>query len=136
MFRAVFGVLLAVLCAGALVAGCGSSSSSSPSYCKDRSNLESSVKGLTSVDLKSGGTNALKTQLQKVQSDAKALVDSAKSDFPSQTDALSASVNSLETTAKQLPSSPSAGQIAALATGAASVATALKNFSDAAASKC
>ncbi len=135
MFRAVLGVLLAVLCAGALVAGCGSSSSK-PSYCKDRSNLESSVKGLTSVDLKSGGTNALKTQLQKVQSDAKALVDSAKSDFPSQTDALSASVNSLETTAKQLPASPSAGQIAALATGAASVATALKNFSGAAASKC
>jgi hypothetical protein len=136
MGRAIIGVLAAVLCAGALVSGCGGSSSSTPSYCKDRSNLESSVKGLTSVDLKSGGTSALKAQLEKVQSDAKALVSSAKSDFPSQTDAISASVTSLETSAKQLPSSPSVGQVAAVAAGASSVATALKGFTDATSSKC
>ena len=124
------------LCAGALVAGCGGARAAPPSYCQNRSDLESSVKGLTSVDLKNGGANALKTQLEKVQSDAKALVSSAKSDFPSQTDALSSSVSSLETSAKQLSSSPSTAQIAAVATGAASVATALKDFTDAAASKC
>ena len=135
MSRAITGVLAAALCAGALVAGCGGGSSK-PSDRQDRSDLESSIKGLTSVDFKSGGTSALKAQLEKVQSDAKALVSSAKSDFPSQTDAISSSVNSLEISAKQLPASPSVGQIAALASSAASVATAVKDFTSATASKC
>lgn len=135
MSRVIAATAVVLLCLAIGAAGCGGSSSK-PSYCQDRTNLENSVKGLASVDIKSGGTNALKQQLQKVQSDAKALVASAKGDFPNQTQAVSSAVSSLETTAKQLPSSPSVSQIASLASGAASVATSLKSFTQAAASKC
>src|SRR5205085_1177970 len=93
---------LAVVGAVAVLAGCGGSSK--PSYCSDRSNLESSIKGLADVDLASGGLSALQQQLQKVQSNAKALVSSAKSDFPSETNALETSVSNLSDAVKQLGS--------------------------------
>jgi hypothetical protein len=57
---------------------CGNSK---PAGCSDRTNLQTSIKGLTKLDT-SGGLSGLRTQLSKVQSDAKALVNSAKGDFP------------------------------------------------------
>ena len=130
-------VLLAVASAAIFPAACGSSSSSStPAYCADRSSLESSVKGLTTADIRSNGVSALTAQAQKVQADAQALVSSAKGDFPQQTAAINTSVNSLSTALKGLPSSPSVPQLATVATDASSVATAIKGFSDATSSKC
>jgi hypothetical protein len=127
---AIAGVL-AVL---AVLAGCGGSSK--PGYCSDRSNLESSIKGLADVDLASGGLNALQQQLQKVQSDAKALVSSAKSDFPSETGALQTSVTSLSDAIEQLGSSPSVQQVAGLVPEVQSVTSAVKGFTEATSSKC
>src|SRR5437763_15710830 len=43
--------------------------------------------GLTSFN-PSGGISGLKSQVQKIQSDATALVNSAKGDFPSETSAI------------------------------------------------
>jgi hypothetical protein len=121
---------------GAL-AGCGGSSSSSkPGYCADRSNLKDSVNGLTDVNLTSGGLSALQSQLQKVQSDAKALASSAKGDFPDETGAISSSVSELNTSVAQLSSSPSAQQVAAIAGAVSSVTSAFKSFSDATSSDC
>jgi hypothetical protein len=117
----------------AALSGCGSSK---PGYCDDRSSLESSIKGLTSVDLRSGGVSALQSQLTKVESDANTLVGSAKSDFPSQTDALKSSVSSLKTAVQNLGSSPSAGQVVALVPAVQSVTSAVKGFADATSSKC
>ena len=130
-------VAVAVICstAFAVAAGCGGSSSK-PSYCSDRSNLKDSVNGLTSVDLKSGGVGALQSQLQKVESDAQSLASSAKSDFPDETSAISSSVSTLSGTVKQLPSSPSAQQLAAVAVDLSGVASAFKNFSNATSSDC
>ena len=125
---------LAVVGAVAVLAGCGGSSK--PSYCSDRSNLESSIKGLADVDLASGGLSALQQQLQKVQSNAKALVSSAKSDFPSETNALETSVSNLSDAVKQLGSSPSATQVASLVPDVQSVTSAVKGFADATSSKC
>ena len=71
-----------VLAAAALVAaGCGSSSK--PAYCSDVTNLQNSVNSLKSVQLQSGAVSTLKTDVQKVQSNANAVVSSAKQDFPS-----------------------------------------------------
>jgi hypothetical protein len=123
-------VLMAVGVIG--LAGCGSSK---PSYCSNRTNLENSIKGLTSLNI-SSGISGLKSQLQKIESDAKALVNSAKSDFPSETSALTSSVDSMASAVKALPSNPSAGQIAAVATNAASVVSSVKSFTDATSSKC
>jgi hypothetical protein len=112
--------------------GCGSSK---PAYCSSRSSLENSIKGLTSLNL-SSGLSGLQAQLQKIQGDAKALVSSAKSDFPSQTSAITSSLDSLTGAVKSIPSSPSAAQIAAIASNAATVVNSVKSFTDATSSKC
>ena len=122
-------VCAAAITAGAL-AGC-SSSPGKPAYCTDRTNLENSVKGLTSASI-----STLKSQLSQIESDATALVNSAKSDFPNQTGAISSSVSALKTSVTALPSSPSAAQIATVAKDAASVVSSVKNFTDATSSQC
>jgi hypothetical protein len=123
---------LVVSLAVVAVAGCGSSK---PSYCSDRTNLQNSVKGLTSLSL-SSGVSGLESQLKKIQSDATTVVSSAKSDFPSQTSAIKSSVDALKSAVKAIPASPSAGQIATIASDAASVVSSVKGFSDASSSKC
>ena len=61
-------VPLAFAAAAAVVAlaGCGSSK---PAYCTDRTNLDNSVKGLTSLNA-SSGVSGLKSQVKTIQSDA------------------------------------------------------------------
>ena len=114
------------------VSGC---SSSKPAYCSDQSNLQNSVKGLTSLNT-SSGVSGLESQVKKIKSDAAAVASSAKSDFPSQTSAVTSSVNALESAVQGLPSSPSAAQIAAVAKDASAVVSSVKSFSDATKSKC
>jgi hypothetical protein len=125
---------VAVVAATALiaVAGCGSSK---PAYCSDRTNLENSVKGLTSLNF-SSGISGLESQAKKIESDATSLVNAAKSDFPSETGAVKSSVDALANAVKALPSSPSATQIAAIGASAASVASSVKSFVDTSKSKC
>ena len=71
-----------------------------------------------------------------MQSDAQAVVNSAKSDFPNETSALETSVNALTASAKQLTSTPSAAAIAQVVSNVSGVATAAKNLADATSSKC
>jgi hypothetical protein len=121
-------LVLATAAAAVALAGCGSSK---PAYCTDRTDLQNSVKGLTSA-----GISGLKTQLKQVQSDASTLVSSAKSDFPSETSAITSSVNTLKSSVTALPSSPSAVQAATVARDASSVVSSVKSFVDASNSKC
>jgi len=114
------------------LAGCGASK---PAYCSDRTNLENSVKELTSLKI-SGGVSGLQAQVNKIQSDATAAVSSAKSDFPSETSAIKSSVDTLASAVKALPSSPSPKQIATIAGDASNALSAAKSFSDATSSKC
>ena len=123
------------LAAAGLVALAGCGGSSKPAYCSDRSNLESSVKGLTSLNT-SSGLSGLEAQVKTIQSDATKVVDSAKSDFPSQTSAVKSSVAALQSAVKALPSQPSASQLAPVATAAASVVSSVKSFTDATSSSC
>ena len=114
------------------LAGCGSSK---PAYCTDRTNLNNSIKGLTSLTA-SSGISGLKSQVNMIQSDATAVVNSAKSDFPSETSAITSSVNALKSSVGALSSSPTAAQIATVTKDAASVVSSVKSFSDASSSKC
>lgn len=128
--------LLAVALAAALLlgaAGCGGSSK--PGYCADRTRLENDVKGLASLSL-SSGVSGLQAQLKTIQSDANALVASARSDFPTETGAVRTSVDTLVNSIRALPSNPSAAQVASLATDASSVVNAVRGFLDATKSKC
>jgi len=121
-------LVLAAAATAVSLAGCGSSK---PAYCTDRTNLQNSVKGLTSA-----GVSGLKSQLTQVQSDATALVNSAKGDFPSETSAITSSVTALKNSVTALPSSPSAAQVATATRDAASVVSSVKSFADASNSKC
>jgi hypothetical protein len=123
--------ILLVLAAATAVIALAGCSSSKPAYCTDRTNLQNSVKGLTSA-----GISGLKTQLTQIQSDSTALVSSAKGDFPSETSAITSSVDALKSSLAALPSSPSATQVAIVGRDAASVVSSVKSFVDASNSKC
>ena len=99
-------------------------------------NLKNSVKALPSTNVVQNGTNALTAAVTKVQDDAKAVVSSAKSDFPTETSALQSSLNALATSAKQLASNPSAANVAQLVSQVSAVSTAAKNLASATSSKC
>ena len=133
--RTAIRTAVATVAAGTLIALAGCGSSSKPAYCTDRTNLENSVKGLTTV-ISSSGVSGLKSQLKTIESDATAVVNSAKGDFPSQTSAVKTSVDALQSAVKALPSSPSATQVAGIATATASVVSSVKSFTDASKSKC
>lgn len=114
------------------LAGCGSSK---PGYCADRTSLQDSINGLTTAAT-SGGVSGLKSQIEKIQSDANAVVASAKSDFPTETTAIKSSVDALTSAVEALPAHPSSAQIATITTSAASVVSSVKTFVDATSSKC
>ena len=68
--------------------------------------LKTSVESLKNVDVIKNGTSGVTSALQKVQSSAKSVVSSAQSDFPTQTQAISGAVTTVETTVGELKNSP------------------------------
>ncbi len=133
--RAARRIAVATVAAGTLIALAGCGSSSKPAYCTDRTNLENSIKNLPSVT-SSSGVSGLKSQITTIASDATSVVNSAKSDFPSQTSAVKTSVDTLQNAVKALPSSPSVSQIAAIGLDAKTVVSSVTSFTDATKSKC
>lgn len=124
---------IAVMAALLGAAGCGGSSK--PGYCAARSRLEQSIKDLSNVNL-SNGLSGIEAQLRTIESNANALVASARSDFPTQTNAIRTSIDTLRGAIRALPSNPTPTQIASLATDASSVVSAVRGFADATKSKC
>jgi hypothetical protein len=127
--------ICAVAASAIVVVAIVSCGSGKPAYCTDRTNLENSIKGLTSLNA-SSGVSGLKSQVQTIESAATALVNSAKSDYPSQTSAITSSVDALKSSVSALSSSPSAAQIATVTKDAASVVSSVKSFTDATSSSC
>jgi Flp pilus assembly protein TadD len=119
----------------AVLSACGGSSK--PSYCKDTASLKQSVSDLGSVNIVQGGTSALTSALSKVQSDASAVVNSAKSDFPNETSAITSSIDALKKSAQSLASSPTQPAVIAQVPGQiSSVVKSVQDFSSATSSKC
>jgi len=112
-------------------AGCGSK----PQYCTDRTALENAVKDLPS-EATTKGVSGLEAQITTVQNDANALADPAKSDFPTETDAIESSITQLQTSVKNLPAKPSTADLAAVAINATAVVNSVKSFKSATDSKC
>ena len=115
-----------------LLAGCGSSK---PAYCSERASLENSVKELPGL-ASSGNLSGLRTQASKIQAQATKAADTAKSDFPTETSALTRDVDTLVSSVKDLPPSPSASDLAQVGVNVATAASAVNNFSSATKSKC
>ena len=126
--------MLGAVAVAAVLSACGGSSK--PGYCQQTASLKQSVQDLGSVNIVSGGTNALTSALSKVESDAKAVVSSAKGDFPDQTAAISSSVNTLKESAQALSSSPSPAVIAQVPGQISAVVKSIQDFSSATKSKC
>lgn len=133
--RAARHLAIAAVAVLALIAAPGCGGDSKPAYCSDRSSLENDVKALPGL-IKSGDLSGAKTQVSTIEADAKAVADSAKSDFPTETEAVTSSVTTLKSAISGLPSSPSASDIAALAVDAATTVSAVKDFTSATKSKC
>lgn len=115
--------------------GCGSSSSK-PSYCAQQEELKKSVKALGEVNVVQGGTSAIAAALGKVESSAKGLVEATKSEFPSQTQALSSSISELSKSVSGLSSSSSASAVAAIPAEVVAVGSAVSQLASATSSKC
>ena len=107
----VVALAVAIVLAALVGAGCGDSK---PSYCSKVDQLELAVQDLKEIDL-SKGLSSVTSAVSKVQSTAEAAVAAARKDFPTETGRIDSSVSELKTTVDQLPSSPSATQIATLA---------------------
>ncbi|HEY1511608.1 MAG TPA: hypothetical protein VGF93_21545 [Solirubrobacteraceae bacterium] len=128
------GSLAAVAIAVAL-AGCGGSSK--PSYCSQTASLKKSVQDLGSVNIIQGGTSALTSALSTVESNAQAVVSSAKGDFPTETSAINSSITALKQSAQSLASSPTQPAVIAKVPGQISaVVSSIQAFSSATSSKC
>jgi hypothetical protein len=129
-------IVSVALAAAALIAGGCGSSNDKPAYCSDVSDLQSSVNDLKDVQLNSDAVSTVQTNVEKIRTNADAVVSSAKQDFPNETSALQSSVSTLSTAIKQLPSSPTAQQLAALVPDINNTVTAAKNLSSATKSAC
>jgi outer membrane murein-binding lipoprotein Lpp len=124
----------ALLAIALLVGGCGGSSK--PDYCSNVSDLQGSVDELSSVKLESGALETVKADLEKIQSNANAVVSSAKQDFPNETSTLKSSVSKLSATVNQLPPTPTPQQLVGLGAEIQSTVTAAQELSSATESAC
>jgi hypothetical protein len=130
----VLTLAVALPAASLVAAGCGGDDK--PEYCSNVSDLQQSVDDLKSVQPDSAVVSTLQTDLQKVQSNANAVVSSAKQDFPTETTALESSVSILATAINKLPPSPTPQQLVALVPQIRSVGTAAQGLSGATRSAC
>lgn len=124
---------LALAAPALMVAGCGDDK---PDYCSNVSDLQSSIDELKSVDLGTDTLSTVQTDVQAIQRDADAVVSSAKEDFPDETSALESSVSTLSTSVQELPASPTAEQLLALAPQIANSVSAADNLKSATSSAC
>jgi hypothetical protein len=126
-------VVLAVL--GLAAAGCGGGGTS-PEYCSKLGDLQSSVKQLGDVQIATGGRDAVEQALSKVETKARSTVAAAKSDFPSETSAITDSISGLKTATRKLAASPTPQQGGPVALAITEVVTSVSKFADATNSEC
>jgi hypothetical protein len=134
-FRRLVPLGAAVAASAVLLAAC-SGSSDKPAFCGDIETLQNSITQLSDIQLEPGVLDNFQTQLETVQSNAQTAVDSARSDFPQETDALDTAINNLETSVQDLPSSPSATQLGAVALNVSATVNAAQDLQSAAESAC
>lgn len=132
--RAGAGLSLAAVTvvAAASLTGCGTTP---PAYCSARTDLENAVKGLPEA-AKTGGVSGLQSQLKTVEADANTVIDKAKSDFPTQTEALKSTIGQFKTSIQTAGTSPSAADLAPIVLNATAVVNAVKAFTGATKDKC
>lgn len=122
-----------VILSGLMAAGC---SSSKPAYCTDAANLKTSVQNLGNVDVAKNGLSSLQTALSSVQTNAAAFATDAKSEYSSQTAALSASLSALQTAITSAKGQPPVTAAAAVVPSVTQVKNSASALQSAASGKC
>lgn len=131
-FRLAAGFGVAAVAALALSA-CGGDDK--PAFCADRSSFEDSVNQLPTM-LKDGNVSGLRTQIKSVESEAGTLADSARADYPQETEAIESSLKTLRSQIDDLPDNPKPAELVGVGFEAATAASAVKNFIEATRSDC
>ncbi len=157
-----WSALAPVTVCAVLLAGCGSSNSSTsssntsvttsatsggtattstaagtkPAYCTSLSSLEQSLKALKGVNVVKNGTSALQSAVSQVQTNATAVVNDAKREFAKETADLKTSVDTLGASVKAFASPPTSSQVKALPAQVSAVAMATKNLATSTSPKC
>ncbi len=101
MNRLTAAPFLSIACIAAVAAvtlpGCGK-----PEYCAKKTDFDSSVTTLTHVSLTPPDPTVVETDITNVQNAGTAMINAAKSDFPSQSSALENAITSVVATGKTL----------------------------------
>ena len=114
------------------LAGCGK-----PSYCSKVSDLKNSVQQIRNIDPLSTGSTSVVHTVNGIEKSTNAAISAAKSDFPTETQALSSSYAALKGTATQVSGGQtSRANLTTLAVQAAAFANAVDDFKTATNSKC
>lgn len=124
--------MVAAVAAGPVAAGCGDDD---PSYCSATSDLKADVNKVVD-DATSANFAAVQSDVDQVKTQAQTVVDDAKSDFPSETDAVDSAVDELVDQVNALGESPSAEDLFNLATQAGTAVKSVDSLSSAIESKC
>jgi hypothetical protein len=106
----------------------GSSASPAGTMCDDVAALEASVEALGNVDLKSGGTDALTAAIGDVKTSAEALKASASTELASAVQAMTTQLDAVQTAVSQLGQDPSAAALVAVGTAIKDLAAAGKEL--------
>ncbi len=132
--KPLLALLSILVVSAAVIYGCGGSDQ--PEYCDKVSTLQDSVSQLTDIQIDAGALDKVKSDLETIQTDAEAAVDAAKDDFPSEANDLEDSIDKASSAIQDLPSSPSATEIGAVAFDVSAVVNSAKSFQDATSSAC
>ena len=116
--------------------GPASPTGSADAVCSDAAATKASLQGIVDVNVLQDGTNALRSNFATFKSDAETLIPSARTQFAPQSDAVKASVSSLQTAIDNLKDSPSVAEVAALAPALASIKSTTQALLDAVDAAC
>jgi multidrug resistance efflux pump len=104
--------------------------------CQDAADLRTSLHNLTHSSVSKGNVTELKSNLAQVHTDLTALITHAKGEWQTQTSALKAALDKLQTALSDLSSSPSASTVAGVATALGGVAAAGGSLLTAVSTRC
>jgi hypothetical protein len=124
--------LLAVACSSGSAPAGGTSPSATPTsasptatsvVCQDAADLRTSLRSLTHSGVSKGDVTELKSSLAQVHTDLTSLITHAKGQWQTQTSALKASLDQLQTAVSDLSANRSASTVAGVVAGLGEVAT-------------
>ena len=141
--------LLAVACSSGSTPASGTSASGTPSatpsatpttttsvVCQDAADLRTSLRNLTHSNVSKGDVTELKSNLAQVHTDLTSLITHAKGEWQTQTSALKAALDKLQTAISDLSSSPSASTVSGVAAALGGVAAAGGSLLTAVSARC